>query len=73
MDNSFLYDANMFARQGMGQGPRWPSGKKGPRVQREPTGRAIIVINIERVTEREETEREMSREREREREKKRDV
>ena len=35
-------------------------------VRREPFGRAIIVIFIERVSEREENEREMSRERKRE-------
>ena len=35
----------------------WPSGKIGPCVQREPTGRAIIVIVIERVIEREEKEK----------------
>ena len=44
----------------------WPSGKTGPCVQREPTGRAIIVIVIASVVEREEKDREMSRERKRE-------
>ena len=44
----------------------WPSGKIGPCVQRGPTGRANIVIVIERVIEREEKDREISRERERE-------
>ena len=48
----------MFARQGMGQGPRTLALRASQgRVQGEPTGRAIIVIVIER----EEKEREMKR------------
>ena len=43
----------------------WPSGKI---VQREPTGRAIIVIVIERVIEREEKECDERRERDTRRE-----
>ena len=41
----------------------WPSGKIGPCVQREPTGRAIIVIVIGRVIQREEKESEIKRDR----------
>ena len=56
----------MFTQQGMGQGPRTLDLRQdGPCVQRGPTGRAIIVIVIERVIESEEREREMSRERKR--------
>ena len=43
-----------------------PQARQGRGVQREPTGRAIIVIVIGRVIEMEEKEREMSRERKRE-------
>ena len=70
LDNCSLHDANMFTRQGMGQGPRtktlWASHG---RVQGEPTGRAIIVIVVDIVAER----RERKRKRDEQREKKRDV
>ena len=55
----------MFTGQRMCRGPRTLALRQNlPCVQREPTGREIIVIVIERVIEREEQEREMSRERE---------
>ena len=77
MDTCFLHDAHV---RPTGTGPRsmhsGPQGKTGPCVQREPTGRAIIVIVIEnrkRADKRRERERkkeiETNREREREEQK----
>ena len=70
LHNSFLMRTCSRDREWAKAHALWPSGKMGPCVQREPTGRAIfvIVIVIERVIEREEKEREVA-----EREKKRDV
>ena len=59
-----MHSVNMFAKQGMDRSTRTPtvSQVRAARTQREPTGRATIVI----VTEREEKrEREERRERER--------
>ena len=68
LGNCFLHDANMFAPTG--NEPRCmhsdPQGKSGPCVQREPTGRAIIVIVI--VVEERERKRERQRERQGQRE-----